>query len=83
MGPIPPAFNPSNAESTFILKLLKGCKDFWKSSKPSHVGIHWIALAEFCKMINLVPVFVLLQEFFCIILFAKIATSSIRVNFKH
>ena len=25
----------------------KGCKDFGKASKPCHVGIHWIALAEY------------------------------------
>ena len=34
-----------------MLRLLsseaQGRKDFWKPSKPSHVGIHWIALAEY------------------------------------
>ena len=26
------------------------CKDFWKSSKPCHVGTHWKALAEYSQM---------------------------------
>ena len=28
----------------------QGRKDFWKPSKPCHVDIHWIALAEFSQM---------------------------------
>ena len=37
-----------------MLRLLlskgKGCRDFLKPSKPCHVGIHWIALAENSQM---------------------------------
>ena len=44
-----------------ILRLLSseghGLKVFWKSSKPCHVGIHWIALAEFSQMSTHVPRF--------------------------
>ena len=32
-----------------------GCKDFWKPSKPCHVGIHRIALAKFSQMSTHVP----------------------------
>ena len=35
----------------------QGCKDFRKSSKPCHVGIHWIALIEYCQMSTHVPGF--------------------------
>ena len=39
-----------------MLRLLsakaQGCKDFWKSSQPCHVGIHWRALAEYFQMSN-------------------------------
>ena len=28
----------------------QGCKDFGKPSKPCHVGIHWIALAQCSQM---------------------------------
>ena len=32
-------------------------KDFFKSSKPCHVGIHWKALAEYSSMGTHVPRF--------------------------
>ena len=48
-----------------MLRLLsskaQGCKDFPKTSKPCHVGIHWIALAEYSQMSTHVPGF---QSFF-------------------
>ena len=30
-----------------LLSKAQGLKDFSKPSQPSHVGIHWIALAEY------------------------------------
>ena len=39
----------------------QGRKDFRKPSKPCHVGIHWIALAEYSQMSTHVPGF---QSFF-------------------
>ena len=41
---------------------------FSKSSKPCHVGIHWIALAEYSKMSTQVPGFQSFFRLFCIIL---------------
>ena len=32
-------------------------KDFWKASKPCHVGIHWIALVEYSQMSSHEPGF--------------------------
>ena len=49
-----------------MLRLLsskaQGHKDFWKQSKPCHIGIHWRALAEYSQMSIHVPGF---QYFFC------------------
>ena len=61
---------------------LQGCKDFWKSSKPCHVGIHWIALNEYPRMRTHVPGFQSFSEFFHHLGLAKLATSSIRVKLK-
>ena len=68
-------YNPSNAEVIF------GHNNFWKKSKPSCVGIHWIALTEYFQMSTDVP------RFFCNFPgflhhfdLAKLATSSIRVK---
>ena len=36
-------------------------KDFWKPSTPCHVGIHWIAFAEYSQVSTHVPEF---QSFF-------------------
>ena len=48
-----------------ILRLLSSKahrhKDFWKLSKPCHVGIHWIALLEYSQMSTHMPGF---QSFF-------------------
>ena len=55
---------------------------FLESSKPCHVGIHWIALAEYSQTSTHVPGFQLFFRFyasFCIGHFVQ-ATSSIRVN---
>ena len=46
-----------------------GHKDFWKPSKPYHVGIHWMALAEHSQMSTHVPGFQPFFSFFCIILY--------------
>ena len=43
------------------LNLCNGCKDFWNPSKPCHLGIHWIALAEYSQMSTHGPGF---QPFF-------------------
>ena len=65
-------FNHSNDVTTFVHS-----KDFWKSSKPCHVGIHWIALTKCSRMSTHLAGF---QSFFSIFVLAKLATSSIRVK---
>ena len=40
--------NPSDAKATFFQSAIM--QRFWKTSKPSHVGIHWIALTEYSQM---------------------------------
>ena len=61
-------------------------KDFWKPSKPCHVGIYWKALTEYCQMSTHLPGF---QSCFVSVFFLgfshhfvlpKLATCSIRVN---
>ena len=63
--------NPYSAEA----------KDFWKPSKPYHIGIHWIVLTENTQMSTQLPGF---QPFFKGFLdhfvLAKVATSLIRVK---
>ena len=51
--------NPYNAKA--IIPQSQGRKDFWKPSKPCHVGIYLIALAEYTQMSTNVPGF---QSFF-------------------
>ena len=72
-----------------MLRLLsskaQGCKDLWKPSQPCHVGIHWIALAEYSQMRSMYQGFNLFSVFFFFFflhhfVLAKLATSSIRVN---
>ena len=46
-----------------LLSNAQGCKDFWKTSKPCHIGIHWIALTEW------VPNCAKFLKVFCIILY--------------
>ena len=40
--------NPSNPDSTS--SKAQGGKDFRKSNKPCHDGIHWIALTEYSQI---------------------------------
>ena len=61
--------NPSNAETTFIQNTMT--QNFWKPSKPCHVGIHWKALAEYSQMSTHLLGFRLFFIFFCIILYRK------------
>ena len=69
-----------------MLRLLpskaKGRRIFGKPSKPCHVGIHWIALAENSQTIILVlgfqPFFRILHHF----VLAKKATSSVSVKMR-
>ena len=65
-------FNPSNATATLVK-----AQDFWKPSKPCHVGIHLIALAEYSQMSTHVPGFHHFCRFFASF---YLATSGIRVN---
>ena len=58
----------------------QGRKDFWKPSKPCHVGINWIALIEDSQMSTHVPGFQSFFRFLQHFVLAKLATSSIRVN---
>ena len=44
--------NPSNAKATFVQ-----CIRVLRPTKPCHVGIHWIALAESSQMSSHVPGF--------------------------
>ena len=66
-----------------MLRLLsskpQGGKEFLKSSKPCHVGIHWIALAEYSQMSTHVPGFQLFFHFLHPYVLAKFAPSSISV----
>ena len=64
-------FNAFNAQ---------GRKDFWKPSKPCHVGILWTALTEYSQLSTHMQGF---QSFFVFLhhfILAKLATSSIRVK---
>ena len=72
------SINPSNAWATFtkstrMQRLLKN------NSKPSFVGIHWIALAEHSQMTTHVPGFQSYFKFLHHFVLAKLATNSIRV----
>ena len=65
-----------------MLRLLsskaQGRKEFWKPSKPSHIGIHWKEIPEFSQMSTHVPgiqVLGYLHHFVS----GKLATSSIKV----
>ena len=53
---------------------------FEKISKPFHVGIHWIALAESFQMSTHLPGFQSCFRFLHHLVLAKLATSSIRVK---
>ena len=47
-----------------LLPKAQWCKDFWKPSKPCHVGIHWIALTEYSQMSTHLPEFRSFLRFF-------------------
>ena len=53
---------------------------FLKSSKPCHVGIHWIAFAEHSQMSTHLPRFPSFFRFLHHFVMTKLATSSIRVK---
>ena len=70
--------NLTDDEATFV----QGRKDFWKPFKPCHVGIHWIALAEYSQMSTHLPGFQLFFVFFVHgFVLAKLATIDIRVKY--
>ena len=56
--------------------------DFWKPSKPCHVGIHWKILTEYSQMSAHMPGFQWVFRFFTHFVLAKLATSSI-IRVKH
>ena len=72
--------NPYNAEA--LSSKLQGYKNFRKLAKPCHVGIHWIALAEYFQMSTHMPGFQSFSGFLHLFVLAKLATSSIRVKGK-
>ena len=53
------SFNPLNAEAIFVQSARM--QRLLKKSKPCHVGIHWMVLAEYSQMYTHVPGF---QSFF-------------------
>ena len=56
-------FHPTHAEAAFVPSTMM--QSFLKSnSKPSHVGINWIALAEYSQMSTYVPGFHSFVRFF-------------------
>ena len=71
--------NPSNSEATLVQSTRT--HDFRKPSKPCHVGIHWIVLAEYSQIGSHVPGFQsIFSFFFHNFVLARLATSSISVN---
>ena len=74
----PSYFNPPNAEATFIQTTR--WKDVWKSSKPCHVGIHYIAHTECFHMYTQMPGFQQFSAFVHHFVLAKLATTSISVK---
>ena len=48
--------NPSNAKATFV-QSTRMQRFFKPSNRPHHIGIHWIALAEYSQMSTYVPWF--------------------------
>ena len=47
--------NPSNAKATIFFQSKKVAKIFENPLKPFHVGIHWIAIAEYSQMSTYMP----------------------------
>ena len=86
IGPCGVTKRVSSQERMFLtlpmLRLLsskaQGRKDFWKTSKPCHVGIHWIDLVEYSQMSTHLRGFQSFKKIFLHhILLAKLATSRI------
>ena len=77
-------FDRSFTLTLSMLRLLsskaQGRKDFQKRSKPCHVGIHPIALAEYSQMSTHLTGIQSFLGFLHHFVLAKLATSSIRVN---
>ena len=69
--------NPSTAGAP---TKTEGRKYFGKPSNPCHVGIHWIALAEYSQMSIHVPGFQSFLRILHYFVLAKLATSGKRVN---
>ena len=68
-----------------MLRLLSSkaqwCKDFRKTTKPCHVGIHSIALVEYSQMSTYMPwIQLIFLGFLHHFVLTKLATSSIRVK---
>ena len=57
-----------------LLPKAQGCKYFFKSSKPCHVGTHWKALAEHFQISTHLPRVSMVFQDFCIILYWPIKT---------
>ena len=72
-------FNTSNAEASFVRRM-RMWLFLWKPSKPYHVGIHWIALAEYSQMSTRVPGFQSFSWFLRHFVLAKLDSSSISVK---
>ena len=68
----------SNAKATFVQITMTQISR--KPSKPSHVGIHWIALTEYSQMSTHLQGFWSFFRFLHHFVLDKLATSSIRVN---
>ena len=64
----------------FLKCKAQGRKDFWKTFKPSHVGIHWIALTEYSKMSTHFQGFSHFSGFLHHFVLVKLANISIRVK---
>ena len=63
-----------------ILSKAQGCEDLWKAFKPCHVGIHWIALAQYSQMSTHMPGFQSLFSFFASFCIGQISHHQAAVN---
>ena len=61
----------------------KKWQDFWESSKPCHVGIHWIALSEYSQMSTHMPGFQSFSGFFAWFCFGQISHQQYKGYTKH
>ena len=58
-------------------------KDFWKPSKPYHVGVHWKALADHCQMNTICQGFSHFPDFLHHFVLAILATNMTGVKNRH